>query len=98
MLLERLWGPLESTRVLFWNSWSVFGGSWMGLGDSLGASFGAPGVSLGGSLRGLLESLLRRTFIFKKLRFRIGGSSILETRPSKEREARAVRNHEDIRR
>ena len=47
LLLERLWGPLESRRVLFWSSWSVFGGSWRGLGDSLGASFGVPGVSLG---------------------------------------------------
>ena len=70
----------------------------MGLGGSLGASWGTPGFSLGGSWRGLLESLLRRTFVFKKLRFRLGGSSTLETCPSKEREARAVRNHEDIRR
>ena len=47
VLLERLWGPPESTRVLFWSSWSVFGGSWMALGDSIGASWGAIGRVLG---------------------------------------------------
>ena len=47
LLLERLWGPLENRRVLFGSSWSVVWGSWMRLGDSLGAYFGDPGVSFG---------------------------------------------------
>ena len=53
VFLERLWGPVENTRVFFWSSWSVVGGSWMGLGDSLGASWGALGRVLG-ALPGLL--------------------------------------------
>ena len=51
--------------------------------------------ALGGGLghRGILGDLY-----FQKWAPRLDGSTIFETCPSKEREARAVKNHEDIRR
>ena len=52
-----------------------------------------------GALRELLgTSSASKPLIFTKLRFRLGGSMILETCPSREREARASGNHADMRR
>ena len=67
--------------------WSLFDSSWgllEGSSELFGSSWARP--------------RLRKPFTSQKRAFRLGRSTILETCPSKEREARAVRNHEHIRR
>ena len=98
MLLERLWGSLGASLTALGASWSLFGGSWMGLGSSWEALGDGLGSSSGAlqdvfSLRGSGEPLF-----FKNERFVSTGAPFSKPVLANEREARAVRNHEDIRR
>ena len=70
---------MRSLLVLLERLWGPLGASL----TALGASWGALGRVLG-ALRGLLgTSLLWKPFIFEKLRFRLGESTILKTCTSK---------------
>ena len=85
---ETSFGALAASLGFSWSlsdsSWSLFGGSWMGLGSSSGAL---------GNVLGSGEPLFS-----KHERFASVGTRCWKPVLANEREARAVRNHEDIRR
>ena len=78
----------------FWCSWSVFRLILRPLWQLLGLL----GRLLEGSWELLGTPSAYKPFIFWKWMFYLGGSTIFKTCSSKGREARTVRNHEDIRR